>query len=262
MLAEVTAVGLSDVMRLFAQELFDVDDALCCALVCTKCRDAVHETYPLRHVGVTLPRGFRFSASILGCVQSVGRLQFARSIRAMPWGSMDCLVAAARIGRKEVCEMLVAEVSPPPPTGTDRAPAEVCRAAAFGGHVDVLELVHSKGFAWDASCCAAAAHAGDLPTLQWLRQQGCPWDKATTSRAAVEGHTAVLDWAREHGCEYSEETIMRMRMAKLHLAMRPDAGHAAGESHETLPARVLHGSEGDHPGVLMVSRHAPCWPSL
>lgn len=241
--------------------LCDPEDALCCALVSVACRDAMHELYPslMRQAGIhhrSAARNFRFSTPVVACVRSLARFHFARAI-GMPWEPMDCLVASARIGAMDVCESLVREVQPPLPSDTEHAPAKVCRAAAFGGHVDVLQLVHSKGFRWDASCCAAAAQAGDLSTLRWLLRHGCPWDKATTSRAAIEGHTEVLNWARQHGCEYSEETILRMKMATLQLAMSSGVPSTSVSSLTTTSNEQV---VDDDSGVAMVSRHAPCWP--
>ena len=153
---------------------------------------------------------------------------------------------------QEVCEVLFPEVPPLRTYDTSRAPAEVCRAAATGGHRLVLEWAHAKGFVWDASVCSAAAHMGDLQTIIWLKQRGCPWDKSTTCRAEMEGYTEVLKWCREHGCEYSEASVLRMKMMKLNLAMaasQPSRSSGSGSSEHV-------GSDG----VIMVTRHPPCWP--
>ena len=136
----------------------------------------------------------------------------------------------------------------------DYPPAEVCRAAASGGHIEVLAWARASGFLWDASCCAAAAHAGRLATLMWLKERGCAWDKTTTSYAAIEGHNEVLEWSRCHGCEYSEETVLRMKMAQLQLAMR------AGASSRLDGQLSFDGAHAGENGLVMVRRHAPCWP--
>ena len=240
---------LADVLRVLPQ-LCELDDAWCCALASVACRNAMHELLPLCDAGTNpttaLPLVFRFSTSIVGCVRSVTRLEWAR-LAGAPWEPRDYLVAAARQGFLDVCEALFPEVSAPRIFGTDRAPADVCRAAAFGGHVHVLEVAHRKGFPWDGSCCAAAAAAGDLDTLKWLLRHGCPWDKVTTCRAAVEGHTTIVDWCRANGCDYSEETMLRMKMAKMSLAIRNAANS---------PVHI-----GEN-GVVMVTRHAAMYPAL
>ena len=194
--------NLADVLRLLPQ-LCKPDDALFVALASTSCRDALHELYPLQHAGVhpitRLPMVFRFRTTIKACVISEKRLRWSRAqLRNMPWPPRDLLVAAARSGNLAVCELLFPEAPPLAAGDTSRPPAEVCRAAASGGHTHVLEWAHAKGYKWDASLCSAAAHFGDLSTIVWLKQRGCPWDKATTSRAECEGHTAVLNWVGHH----------------------------------------------------------------
>ena len=48
--------------------------------------------------------------------------------------------------------------------------------------------------------CRMAAKGGHLEVLQWARTNGCPWDTRTCSRAAEGGHLEVLQWARSNGC--------------------------------------------------------------
>ena len=99
--------------------------------------------------------------------------------------------------------------------------------------------------------------APDLPTLKWLLRRGCPWDKATTCRAAVEGHTAIVAFCRQHGCEYSEEAILRMKMAKLQLAMGRSMGRATGGAQGGGGAAgAEENARVSESGVIMVKRHA------
>ena len=201
-------IGLPDVLRMGFAHLCDPEDALCCALVSVACRDAIHELYPslVRQAGIhhrSAAHNFSFQHSRCSMRALTCALPFCKS----NWHALgaDGLPGGCRPHRRHGCLRIACRGGAATlPSDTEHAPAKVCRAAAFGGHVDVLQLVHSKGFRWDASCCAAAAQAGDLSTLRWLLRHGCPWDKATTSRAAIEGHTEVLNWARQHGCEYSE----------------------------------------------------------
>ena len=48
--------------------------------------------------------------------------------------------------------------------------------------------------------CAAAAFKGHLPVLEYLHEAGCPWDENTTSCAASAGHLHCLKYAHERGC--------------------------------------------------------------
>ena len=251
--------NLSDILRLGFPMLSSEEDAFCLALIDTACRDAMHELHPMQQASGGV--WYRFPTSLIALVRSPNRLEWARTAFQLPWTARNCLVAAARIGQLDVCRALLPEVPPPRSAYTDHAPADACRAAAYGGHVHVLEWLRDKGFLWDASVCAAAAHAGDLPTLKWLLRRGCPWDKATTCRAAVEGHTAIVAFCRQHGCEYSEEAILRMKMAKLQLAMGRSMGRATGGAQGGGGAAgAEENARVSESGVIMVKRHAAqCW---
>jgi len=71
-------------------------------------------------------------------------------------------------------------------------------AAAFGGHLDVLNWALEHGWPWDQTTCATAAEGGQQEVLKWARQHDCPWDQRTCE-AAIQAGT-VLQWARDHGC--------------------------------------------------------------
>lgn len=235
-------ISLADVLRLF-RACCAADDAFATALVSVACWRALRELRPpFSDLGPV-----RFRTPLHACMCSVEKYQWAcqQGLRA---SKMDCLVCAARIGALHVCTSLFSPELVSQAAAT-RPPAEVCRAAATGGHIDVIRWARAHGLAWDASCCAAAAFAGDLACLQWLRANGCPWDKNCSARASVEGHAAVLAWACENGCDYSEETVLRMKMMKLSLAMRAEAVPAAGEEFDA------------ESGVTMVARHPVFAPS-
>ena len=64
-----------------------------------------------------------------------------------------------------------------------------------------------------------------------------------------------MEQCRDHGCEYSEESVLRMKMSKLHLAMKGGGGEGgAGTSGNNGAVHI--GANG----IVMVARHAPCWP--
>jgi hypothetical protein len=47
--------------------------------------------------------------------------------------------------------------------------------------------------------CRAAARGGHLEVLQWVRANGCPWDVDTIARAREYGHDDVVIWAKTNG---------------------------------------------------------------
>ena len=82
----------------------------------------------------------------------------------------------------------------------------ICRYAAGGGHLAVLQWARAEGLPWDERTTECAAANGHLAVLQWVRAQGCPSDGKTCSHAAHSGHLAVLQWARAQGCPWNEKT--------------------------------------------------------
>ena len=65
--------------------------------------------------------------------------------------------------------------------------------------------------------CKAAAEGGHLEVLQWAREHGCPWDEKTCYWAAYLGHLKILQWAREHDCPWDENICARTAARKGHL---------------------------------------------
>ena len=81
-----------------------------------------------------------------------------------------------------------------------------CRAAAEGGHLEVLQLLRTDGCPWSKHTCEYAAKGGHLEVLQWARANGCPWNRCTCSAAAEGGHLELLQWARANGCPWNRNT--------------------------------------------------------
>lgn len=48
-----------------------------------------------------------------------------------------------------------------------------CNAAAFNGHLSMLQWLHANGFDLTSEACASAAENGYLSVSQWLRTNGC-----------------------------------------------------------------------------------------
>ncbi|PNH10038.1 hypothetical protein TSOC_003262 [Tetrabaena socialis] len=108
-------------------------------------------------------------------------------------------------------------------------------AAAQGGHVAVMEVLHAHGahmseetvrtaaaaahlpaVAWlveelgaaaalTASVFAAAARAGSMELLRWLRAWSCPWDATVFAAAAEGGSEEQLEWLVEQGCPMGDD---------------------------------------------------------
>ncbi|KAG5181337.1 hypothetical protein JKP88DRAFT_157952 [Tribonema minus] len=81
-----------------------------------------------------------------------------------------------------------------------------CIAAAAAGDLTTLAPLHAAcraapgGGGHDADVCAAAAAGGHMDVLQWARGAGCAWDERVCAHARVNGHLEVLRWAVSQRC--------------------------------------------------------------
>ncbi|KAG5181340.1 hypothetical protein JKP88DRAFT_196005 [Tribonema minus] len=86
-----------------------------------------------------------------------------------------------------------------------------CAAAAFAGDLTTLALLHTTcratGGGHDAEVCAAAAAGGHSDVLRWARGEGCAWDERVCAEARVNGHLDVLRWAVGEGCPCGEAEL-------------------------------------------------------
>ena len=82
----------------------------------------------------------------------------------------------------------------------------LCGHAAFGGHLEVLQWLHTNDYPWDTNTSPHAAFEGHLEVLKWLREHGCPWSGGTCTNAAMGGHLEVLQWAHANGCPWNKKT--------------------------------------------------------
>ncbi|KAL6067975.1 Ankyrin repeat domain containing protein [Balamuthia mandrillaris] len=76
----------------------------------------------------------------------------------------------------------------------------LCRRAAAGGHLQVLQWLREKKSPWDEATTAAAAKGGHLEVLKWAWQNGCPWDEGLLQAAAKNDHLETFVWVLEVGC--------------------------------------------------------------
>jgi hypothetical protein len=93
---------------------------------------------------------------------------------------------------------------------------DACRAAAAGGHVEVLAYLRRHVFSngwhpwcrWDEKVCLkAAASGGHLNVLRYARKhEQCQWFVGLSRRAAAGGHIRCLRYLCETGCLYDAKT--------------------------------------------------------
>ena len=76
--------------------------------------------------------------------------------------------------------------------------AEVCAAAAVGGHLDTLKSLRSG-----------------IPTHTYRGKMVCPWDSHTILNALLNGHDQVALWAAENDCPWDPLTFPPSMTARL-----------------------------------------------
>ena len=86
----------------------------------------------------------------------------------------------------------------------------VCRAAAAGGHLHILQWARSQSppCPWNEWACRLAAEHGHVDVLQWLRSETppCPWNEFVCRLAALRGRLDALQWLRSQTppCPWNE----------------------------------------------------------
>jgi hypothetical protein len=131
---------------------------------------------------------------------------------------------------------------------------QTCVGAAQGGHLAVLQWARANGCEWDADTCSSAAQGGHLATLQWARANGCEWGELTCPAAAYGGHLAVLQWARANGCEWDADTCLNAAQCG-HLAVLQWARENGCEWDE---GTCRDAAYGGHLAVLQWARLNGC----
>lgn len=127
------------------------------------------------------------------------------------------------------------------------------RAAATGGHIDMLRLVEEKSeidiFTNDVIQCAAKA--GRLELLKWMvESQGVNLPGETCSWAAAGGHVNVIEWAIGHGCSWTqwalEEAQLHHQVSVLKWVeengMRLGAGNTSSLNHAAISGNIELGT--------------------
>ena len=91
-------------------------------------------------------------------------------------------------------------------------PEKVCLCAASMGQLGVLQWMHQEArydlcllhTSKNCGICQKAVQGGHLELLQWVHTNGCPWDERTCSMAVCDGHLEVLKWARANGFPWNK----------------------------------------------------------
>lgn len=96
---------------------------------------------------------------------------------------------------------------------------EACAGAAAGGHLDALKWLLTIGCPIDEDACAGAAANGRLDVLKWLRERTNPfsWDSWTACCAAENGHVDCLEYAHKNGCDIGDRGLVRGAAKNGHL---------------------------------------------
>ncbi|CAE8634860.1 unnamed protein product [Polarella glacialis] len=71
-----------------------------------------------------------------------------------------------------------------------------CALAAKAGDLPLLQELRQKGHPWNEEVCRAAAWTGHLHVLEWALLSRCPWSWTVVIDAATRGkHEGVVQWA-------------------------------------------------------------------
>lgn len=120
---------------------------------------------------------------------------------------------------------------------------KLCRAAAIGGSIEILEWIHQElvvvadnhnnhnnnennedddiHFFWTEQVCTDAARVGNLQALKWLRNPTirCPWNEKACISAAFGGHLNVLQYLIANECPCDKAKCFRYAKSYGHYEM-------------------------------------------
>ena len=136
----------------------------------------------------------------------VAVLQWLVDVVGCPWSKYtwkDNAMKAARHGHLAALRWyLVDGPAPSPDMGGGGHLRECARSAIAGGHLPVLEWLHSVGcILMSPDFCIRAARVGRPDMLAWLADNDCAYDDAKVLLAAARhGQQSVLDWLISRGC--------------------------------------------------------------
>lgn len=80
-------------------------------------------------------------------------------------------------------------------------------AAALGGHLECVKVLHENGFEMSRKLCEQAASVGSLECLKYAHEKGCPWDAETCIQAVMADSLDCLQYAHRNGCSLDEGIV-------------------------------------------------------
>jgi hypothetical protein len=110
--------------------------------------------------------------------------------------------------------------SPPLCLGPDPHCAKACAAAARAGRVDLLRLLHARGFAWDHLTASELVAAGDTPAFEWFLSKGGKPSTGTSAVAASHGRLDVLEMLEARGLPLHHDLASHAASGEQEAAMR------------------------------------------
>eukprot|EP00306_Pavlova_sp_CCMP459_P012170 CAMPEP_0185182964 /NCGR_PEP_ID=MMETSP1140-20130426/1674_1 /TAXON_ID=298111 /ORGANISM="Pavlova sp., Strain CCMP459" /LENGTH=381 /DNA_ID=CAMNT_0027748937 /DNA_START=18 /DNA_END=1163 /DNA_ORIENTATION=+ len=235
-------------------DLVDEDDAICVALTCSSFRDAILARFPRREDG-----GPRWRTCARSHATSLKRVRWALDVAGCPM--YDALPRwVAEHGHVDALESIVSLLDAV-------EDASLCTAAAWGGSLEALQWLRSRGHAWDADTVRAACEGGHEDFLRWVLDNGCPRDELACHWTAAQGSIAVMEILRARGFSwYNRTPAVAARHGHLDMLIylrdhgcpwdaRVCAWAAANGHMHVLNWAVEHGALLDASAVTMAARH-------
>lgn len=71
---------------------------------------------------------------------------------------------------------------------------DMCRMAAYNGHLECLKFAHEHGYKWDEWTCYYAAYNGHIECLKYAHINGCEWNKIICMNASRNIHVECFDY--------------------------------------------------------------------
>jgi hypothetical protein len=151
-------------------------------------------------------QGCPWPSGLLGEVASRGHFELLRwcSQHGCPWDTAMAPFFAAKSSSIE----LMAWVLQQPRT---QLYEDVMYTAAAQGHTAMCQLLHAKQCPWDWKSTRAAARGGHADVLRWLMDNGCPWNAQYMCEAAARGGSVeVLVHLQQQGLLTSAALLRSM----------------------------------------------------
>lgn len=150
-------------------------------------------------------------------------LQWAHLTLGIPWGRYTCS-KATHGGHLNVLQWVHSEAC--------QWDENMCGQAAQGSHLSLLQWACTQGCLWDKDTCSQAVQGGHLDLLKWSHTNSCLWDAYTCSKAALQGHSDLLKWARAQGCLWDSNTCSQAAQGShLGLLQWPHSGLSVVQEH-------------------------------